>query len=154
MAEVDERLTDLAAASAYSAPAVQATASNPQVGLREALRRLYTDVAPAQAAVVTQIILKDLKPLLYPITEAQEHYTAALLQYNSNATARLSKWEAMRAWDPSKRMLAAYRVRACLDEAAAMYEHVNDSDAGLEYFQPQVGIPIQVRSPELLTPWI
>ncbi|KZT70831.1 hypothetical protein DAEQUDRAFT_688765 [Daedalea quercina L-15889] len=148
IAEVDCVLSTLACKSAFSAESVRqdpAISPSPKDLKRaEIVRSLYTRLSAAEACVITQIILKDLRPLLYPLPENETHYTALLTQYKSNALEQLSKFDAMRIWDPSGRMLVAYRVRACLDEAALAYEQVTSGDVGNLSLSPKVGTPVQI----------
>ena len=90
---------------------------------------------------MTQIILKDLRPLLYPLPRSASHYTAALLQYKSNAVAMLTKEGAMHAWDPTGRMSLIFKSRANLEETARAYESLQ---AGEVLPQPEFGVPVQV----------
>lgn len=94
-------------------------------------------MGPYSAAFLTQIILKDLRPLLYPLSET--HYTTSLLRYNTNAVSMLTKEDVMKAWDKSGKLLRIYRLRASLEEAVRAYEDPNES------VQPQLGTPLQVR---------
>lgn len=87
---------------------------------------------------MTQIILKDLRPLLYPLSEI--HYTAALRNFNSASVKMLTKEDAMNAWDSSGRMLAIYRVRPLLDEAARGFEREPSIHA-----IPRLRTPLAVR---------
>ena len=135
VAEIDALLTELASTSAFSSAAVRGPRTARRKP-RDILADLYKPSTPSSASVITQIILKDLRPLLYPLKETR--YTAQLLQYNSRAVCMLSKEEAMKVWDSSGRMIQAYRVRASLEEAAAAFEH---PDA---FVQPEVGVPIPV----------
>ncbi|KAH9933457.1 uncharacterized protein B0H18DRAFT_928466 [Fomitopsis serialis] len=149
VAEVDALLSTLACKSAFSADSVRQNAdiSTPlkDKSRTEIVRSLYSRLSAPEACVVTQIILKDIRPLLYPLPEDETHYTTLLIQYKSNALEQLSKFDAMRAWDSSGRMLSAYRVRACLDEAASAYEKaICAGKAGDVLLAPQVGIPIQI----------
>ena len=143
--QVDALLTELASKCAYSDSSVHASfVGAPQRRSREAiLTTLYTSLTPAECAVVTQIILKDLRPLLYPIPTDATHYTAALLQYKSNAVTTLTKEAAMHAWDPSGRLSVIYRTRANLEEATRTYDRLQPGDAMPD---PVVGTPIQVSS--------
>ena len=91
------------------------------------------------ASFLTQIILKDLRPLLFPL--AERHYTVALTKYNTKSVATLSKEDAMRAWDPSGWMLKTYKVRASLREAANAFE----LQSSVASPQPRIGAPIEVH---------
>ena len=143
--KVDALLTELAAKCAFSAASVhQSFVNAPPRRTREAvLTELYTSLGPSDCAVITQIILKDLRPLLYPIPRSATHYTTALLRYNSTAITMLTKEAAMHAWDPSGRLSMIYRCRTDLDEATQQFEVLKSGDA---MPQPQVGIPIQACS--------
>ncbi|KZT07561.1 uncharacterized protein LAESUDRAFT_115651 [Laetiporus sulphureus 93-53] len=150
IAKVDALLSELAATCAFSSPSVRrphssvADSSALPRPKSNVLRALYTALSPVEAGVVTQIILKDLRPMLYPIPPDQTHYTASLLSYNSNALTQLTKFDAMREWDLSKRMLATYRVRAYLDEAAQLYETLSTADEVDIVLKPLVGVPVQI----------
>lgn len=146
MAQIDALLTELASTSAFSSASVRASApSGSRRKPREILRELYASATPSSASFITQIILKDLRPVLYPLKET--HYSAQLLHYNSKAVCMLSKEQAMKVWDPTGKMAQAFRVRASLDEAADAFE---SPDA---FVRPQVGVPIPVSTaiPELPT---
>lgn len=150
--EVDALLSTLASRSAFSADCVRqssASASSLKGRTRaEIIQALYSRLSASEACVVTQIILKDLRPLLYPLPEDEMHYTSLLMHYTSNALEQLSKFDAMRIWDTSGRMLSAYRVRASLDDAALAYEQGLSLHKPRECpLTPKIGTPIQV--PEL-----
>ncbi|KAI0642398.1 hypothetical protein C8Q79DRAFT_251688 [Trametes meyenii] len=138
--DVDALLSELAATSPFSATADSSSSASRRS--REAiLTELYTSLSPFEGAVVTQIILKDLRPLLYPIPPSASHYTSALIQYKSNAVAMLTKEAAVHAWDPSGRMSIIYKNRAKLEDAARAYEICAKGD---ELPQPVVGTQIQI----------
>jgi DNA ligase-4 len=99
------------------------------------LRDLYSVSAP-EAAFITQVILKDLRPLFYPLPAL--HYSVALKQYKSNAVSMLTKEQAMQIWDPTGHMLRAYKTQASLCYAAEAFE-VGSLDV-----LPVIGKPIQV----------
>ncbi|KAA1470337.1 hypothetical protein DENSPDRAFT_797606 [Dentipellis sp. KUC8613] len=119
--EIDSLLTELASLCAFSDVSVRqlpvATAPRSRADI---LRTLYNGLPPLDAAFLTQIILKDLRPLLYPVSDA--HSSSALRRFKSNATKMLSKEDAMKAWDKSGRMLRVYHSRASLHEAATFIE--------------------------------
>jgi DNA ligase-4 len=95
------------------------------------------------ASFLTQIILKDLRPLLFPLAET--HYTVALTKYNTKSVATLSKEDTMRAWDPSGWMLKTYKVRASLREAANAFELQSSDQDPVATPQPRIGAPIEVH---------
>ncbi|KAJ7918946.1 DNA ligase N terminus-domain-containing protein [Mycena leptocephala] len=137
IAEVDNLLEELASHSGYSDISVRANARATRRPKSTIIRALYRSLSPLDASFLTQIILKDLRPLLYPL--ADTHYTVALKSFNSVAVTHLSKEDAMKAWDPSRQMLNIYRVRSGLDDAAAAF------DAGINgAVMPQIGTPIEI----------
>lgn len=138
MAEIDTLLTELAATCAFSSSAVRGPHGTGRRKPRDILSDLFKHATPSSASLIAQIILKDIRPLLYPLKET--HYTAQLLQYNSHAVCMLSKEDAMKSWDPSGRMSQAYRVQASLEEAANALENPEG------FVQPVLGVPIPVRS--------
>ena len=99
------------------------------------MRTLYRQMSPLEAAVLTQIILKDLRPLLYPQLELDS--TTALRDYNTKAVKILIKESAMRAWDLSNRMNKSYRMRWDLDDAARAFESGNEVGPEIGY---QIGV--------------
>lgn len=92
-------------------------------------------MSPYEAALLTQIILKDLRPLLYP--QLETNTTTALKNYNTKAVKTLMKENAMRAWDLSNRMNRTYRARWDMDAAAKAFEDK-------EELGPQIGCQIAV----------
>ncbi|KAJ7695203.1 hypothetical protein B0H17DRAFT_1056785 [Mycena rosella] len=142
IAEVGTLLDELAAHSGYSDVSVRTIHRHATHRSRSTIiRALYRFLAPLDAAFLTQIILKDLRPLLYPLTET--HYTAALKSFNSTAVTQLSKENAMKAWDPSRKMLDIYRVRSRLDDASAAF------DAGITgTVMPLIGTPVEIPKSE------
>jgi DNA ligase-4 len=81
---------------------------------------------------LTQIILKDLRPVLYPSNET--HYTAALNE-KSNSVAHLGVADALKVWDPTLDALSRWRVVPSFEIALSG----DDRDLGT------VGNPLQVR---------
>ncbi|THH32366.1 hypothetical protein EUX98_g1806 [Antrodiella citrinella] len=133
--DVDMLLTELATTSPFSSASVRSAAPKPR-SKRAILTELFRSLDDTEAAFMTQIILKDLRPIVYPIEET--HYSTSLLLYNTNAINMLTKEEAMKIWDPSFKMLRAYSVRATLEAAAEIYE---DPNAELT---PRLGVPIGI----------
>ncbi|KAJ7430032.1 hypothetical protein B0H11DRAFT_2398665 [Mycena galericulata] len=139
----NDLLDELAAHSGFSHVSVRVKHSHATRRSKTTIiRELYRSLAPLDASFLTQIILKDLRPLLYPVTET--HYnTVALKAYNSVAVTHLNKEDAMNAWDPSRRMLAIYRVRSGLDDASAAFE------AGItDTSMPRIGTPVEIPKSE------
>ncbi|KAJ7245174.1 hypothetical protein B0H12DRAFT_1211485 [Mycena haematopus] len=137
--EVDNLLEELASHSGYSNISVRSNAT--RRSRTTILRALYRSLSPLDASFLTQIILKDLRPLLYPLPDT--HYTAALKSYNSGSVTQLSKEDALKAWDPTRQMLYNYRVCSRLDDAAAAF------DAGIVgTIAPRIGSPITIPKSE------
>lgn len=137
---MNELLDELASTSAFSDKTVRTTHAIFSRRSRQAiLRDLFCSISALEASFLTQIILKDLRPILYPLAET--HYTAALTKYNTKSIEVLNKEAAMRAWDPSGQMLKMYKVRADLYTSANAFE-MQTSDF---IVTPQIGIPIEVK---------
>ncbi|KAJ7623353.1 hypothetical protein FB45DRAFT_837508 [Roridomyces roridus] len=136
ISQVDCLLEELASHSGYSHSSVRQKHPPGTRRPRSAIiRSLYRSLPPFDAAVLTQIILKDLRPLLYPLSEI--HFTAALRSFTSEAVTQLTKEDAMRVWDPSRRMLDSYRIRSGLDDASFVF------DSGIDA-TPQIGTPVDI----------
>lgn len=145
IAEVDALLDELASMSAFTDHSLRKHRSAAPRKRQAILSDLFKSMPALDASFLTQIILKDLRPLLFPLAET--HYTAALTKYNTKSVASLSKEDVMRAWDPSRWMLKMYRVRACLYEAANAFELLPSSDQDLTVMpQPRIRTPIEVLS--------
>ncbi|KAF7796819.1 hypothetical protein EIP86_008003 [Pleurotus ostreatoroseus] len=103
---VDNLLTTIAQHCTYSSSTVLShtfghSFSAPPTQ-KEAIRQLFTlpTLSPFGAATVVQIILKDVRPLLYPLPDAAaSHYTNALLGWKSNALQPLTMDQALRIWE-------------------------------------------------------
>jgi DNA ligase-4 len=116
---VDNLLDELASTSEYSVFSLHFNNPTPRTP-QTILRQLYRLLSPSDAAFVTQIILKDLRPLLYPLPS--QHYTSALTSYNSNSIQPLSIQDAMRVWDISGRLLKAYRLNPVIDNVTLAFD--------------------------------
>ena len=153
IAEINSLLDELASISAFSEYSIRNTRSSSSIHRpRQAiLRDLYRSMPAHDASYLTQIILKDLRPLLCPLLET--HYTAALKNYNTKSMISFTKEDAMRAWDPSGYFLKTFKVRACLREAANMFES-REIDQAIP--SPRIGIPVQVNqfTAQLITPYL
>ncbi|KAL4063136.1 DNA ligase/mRNA capping enzyme [Scleroderma citrinum] len=135
--EIDALLDELAATSKFSDKSFGDAYPTPRPKAI-ILRSLYSSLPAADASYLTQIILKDLRPLLYaPPVALTSH---VLLDYNTTSKQVLTKEEFMVSWDPSKMLLRMYNVRARLDEAAMGFE----AGGVLTQAQPRCGVPIEV----------
>jgi DNA ligase 4 len=148
--DIDALLDELSSYSAFSHVSIRSfyTAETRRDKLA-IFRELYRSLSPIEASFLTQIILKDLRPLLYPLP--QTHFTTALLRFNSASIEMLTKEHAMLTWDPSRWMLKMYRVRSNLDDVAAWFKRAGSYP---NVDTPQVGIPIEVISHNHYYPWI
>ncbi|KAG6908431.1 hypothetical protein DXG01_004656 [Tephrocybe rancida] len=142
IAQVDELLDELASTSGYTHDSIRK--KYPQVKRRARLpiiKDLFRTLSPIDAGFLTQIILRDLRPILYPLRET--HYIASLMGHNSTSVKMLTKEDAMSIWDPSKWMLNAYRVKATFNETAQGFETpLGERDRNV----PKFGIPVAVAT--------
>jgi len=129
--QIDRLLTQLASFSPFSHSSIQRNPNLPSSKV-EILRILYSSLSPTEASFLTQIILKDLRPVLYPSKET--HYTAALKHQKSNSVAYLDVVDALRVWDPTLNVLSRWRVVSSFQVA------LSNDDRGLM----SVGYPLQV----------
>ncbi|KAF4569964.1 hypothetical protein EYR36_009770 [Pleurotus pulmonarius] len=137
MGEVDELLDELAASSLFTDEPVRSKYPKHIRRPRAAvIRRLFRPLAPLDAGCTVQIILKDLRPLLYP--QIEKHYTVALKDYNSRSYTMLTKEDVMFELDPPGALYRMSKVVARLDEAVEAHEQ------SLNPGQPRIGIPIQI----------
>ncbi|KIO24857.1 hypothetical protein M407DRAFT_25816 [Tulasnella calospora MUT 4182] len=137
--DIDCLLDELAAHSPFSDVGVVSSAPPPRPR-KQIIADLYRTLTPQGAACMTQIILKDLRPLLYPMPSSRT--TSNLLHYNANALHELTIHEAMHIWDP--RMLKIYRIRATVDAAADSFDGLVAGAPQSEVFCPTFGVPIEI----------
>lgn len=138
--QVDDLLSELAATSRYSDLSVCANYPIRRTRIN-ILKTLFRRLSPQEAAFMTHIILKDLRPILYPSPDAT--YSISLLDFNTNSVKVLRKEHAIAAWDPTRYMHNLYRIRASLDEVAVAFElpdHVKPS------LNPVINSMIQVST--------
>ena len=131
MIQIDRLLTQLASFSPFSHPSIQRNPDLPSSRV-ETLKTLYSALSPTEASFLTQIILKDLRPVLYPSKET--HYTAALKSQKSNSVTHLDVVDALKVWDPTQNALSRWRVVSSFDIALS-----NDDRSPV-----LVGNPLQV----------
>ncbi|KAF5383833.1 hypothetical protein D9615_003674 [Tricholomella constricta] len=144
IAQVDELLDELASTSGYSDMSIRK--KYPQAKRRARLpiiKDLFRTLSPMDAGFLTQIILKDLRPILYPLRET--HYIAALLGHNTASVKMLSKEDAMNIWDPTRWMLNSYRVRSTIAETANRFE-LSQNERGPNV--PRIGAPVTIPESE------
>ncbi|SJL03675.1 uncharacterized protein ARMOST_07032 [Armillaria ostoyae] len=135
--QADKFLDELAAISAYSDSSVRSKYPSKMRRRRNhIIREAYSTLSAVDASFFTQIILKDLRPLLY--SSNSRHYTDALKNYNSTSIHALTKEDAMKIWDPTRSMLQSYSYAATLEDAAAAFEN------GVTISAPRLGVPIEI----------
>ncbi|KAG6888469.1 hypothetical protein C0995_008042 [Termitomyces sp. Mi166 len=144
IAQVDELLDELASTSGYSHESIRKkyppNKGRPRLRI---IKDLFRTLSPIDASFLTQIILKDLRPILYPLRDT--HYIASLTGHNSASVKMLSKEDAMNIWDPSKWMLRLYRVKSTLTETA------NESEKPASERSrnvPKIGLPVAIPKSE------
>lgn len=134
-------LDELASTSAFSDKTLHADFSlSPPRSKSSILKSLFESLPALDAAYLTQIILKDLRPILYAPPVAST--SRALLEYNTNSKSALTKEQFMKTWDPSGSMLKMYRTRANITEAALCFE----AGGAIAHPRPRWGVPVEVRS--------
>jgi DNA ligase 4 len=99
------------------------------------LQDIYDSVTPEEASFITQVLLKDLRPLYYPLTLV--HTTSNLLKGKSTIN-EFKIYQAMKAWHPQ--LPSIYRVYADLDQSFDILRNGIPAP-----YYPIVGTPVQVR---------
>ncbi|OAV99744.1 hypothetical protein PTTG_00480 [Puccinia triticina 1-1 BBBD Race 1] len=119
LSDVDQFLDELAAKSPWSNLG-KGPARPPPRPDTDILHNLYIPLSARQAAYMTQIILKDLRPLLYPIPSLSVY--RSLTDYDSTAFKEISPYCMMKAWHWA--MPTIYRAKADFDVAADLCEQI------------------------------
>ncbi|KAG6898310.1 hypothetical protein C0992_011901 [Termitomyces sp. T32_za158] len=142
IAQVDELLDELASTSGYSHESVRKKYSpNKRRARLPVIKDLFRTLSPIDASFLTQIILKDLRPILYPLRDT--HYIASLMGHNATSVKMLCKEDAMNIWDPSRWMLNSYRVKATFTETANEFERPSSERSPNV---PKIGVPVAVAT--------
>ncbi|KAG9037569.1 hypothetical protein FRB95_005151 [Tulasnella sp. JGI-2019a] len=136
---IDELLDELAQHSSFSNLELELTRAQPR-SRPTIVRELYTSLTPFGAACMTQIILKDLRPLLYPVAPTRS--TINLMHFKSNAIHELTHYEAMSVWDCG--MPRIYKNRSSLDVAAGVVDDLSHGTIVVDPFVPTLGTPIEI----------
>ncbi|EJD08532.1 DNA ligase/mRNA capping enzyme, partial [Fomitiporia mediterranea MF3/22] len=136
--EVNSMLDELAAKSRFSACELRDPAAKSDRSRQTILQSVFRKLRPFEAAVLTQIILKDLRPVIYPV-KSTSSTAEALLEFNSKAVHVLTMHETMRVWDPSRLLLRCYKVQATIEDSVRLFE-----SGDLEMVGPRIGVPVQI----------
>lgn len=150
LAQLDRLLDELAAHSPWSSLGDVAFRKPPRPQT-EILKDIYEPLSARESAYITQIILKDLRPLLYPLPSHSTYI--ALMDFNSAALSEMNQYSMMKAWHWA--MPRIYRARADLDKAADACEQIPGgrqqlpSSGNLEEIvkrltKPQLGTPVNI----------
>lgn len=140
--QVDELLDELASTSGYSHKSIRKKYPLDKRRARlPIIKDLFRTLSPIDASFLTQIILKDLRPILYPLRDT--HYIASLIGHNSTSVKMLCKEDAMNIWDPSRWMLNSYRVKATFIETATEFERPSSERSPNV---PKIGVPVAVAT--------
>lgn len=157
LSEIDTLLDELAASSPFSQLTITPTEARSQSRILSVLYR-DSSLSPYAAAVLTQIILRDLRPLLKPLPRLPIRNPTALLRLKSNAgPAQLELMDAMRVWDPRMRELYVSGVGR-IDRCADLVETFGAREgaaAGVRSgpgLGPSVGVTIPVRTTNVVWP--
>ncbi|BGP16121.1 hypothetical protein JCM10213v2_004115 [Rhodosporidiobolus nylandii] len=138
MGRVDELLDELASSSSYSAEDVRSIRYCPTFRPRPTsaiLSDLLLPLTASEAALMIQLLLRDLSPLLYPAPSSSAE--AALARYNTLAYDHVTVGDAMKAWHPG--MARLFLAVADLDWVAWEVE---------EAIPPRVGLPVKTPKTE------
>lgn len=143
--ELDHLLDQLATLSPFSQLSQPGPSHLTQSSL---LTRLFrdSDLSPYALAVLTQVILRDLRPLLNPLPRLPTRNPTAMLRLKSNTgPAQLELAQAMKCW--GHRMAKLYfDGKGDLDWCADAVEDMK-TKTGIRRISagPQVGVNVQVR---------
>ncbi|KAA1122412.1 hypothetical protein PGTUg99_037495 [Puccinia graminis f. sp. tritici] len=146
---VDRLLEELAARSKWSNLGYHIPQDHSHRSATAILYDLYAPLSPRESAYMTQIILKDLRPLLYPIPSLSVYIS--LMDYDSTAFKEISPYCMMKAWHWA--MPRIYRAKADFDVAADLCERIprdrnqiSDSDEELlaSLSKPQLGTLVNI----------
>ncbi|WVQ96118.1 hypothetical protein IAU59_003220 [Kwoniella sp. CBS 9459] len=144
--EVDHLLDELASASPFSQ---LSQTPHPVRSASDILKDLYraSNLTPYALAVLTQVILRDLRPLLSPLPKLPIRNPTAMLRLKSTAgPGRLTVRDAMLCWD--KRMWDLYvGGRGDMDRCADLVEGL--AEKGADHKQviapgPVVGVNVKI----------
>ncbi|GAA5978700.1 hypothetical protein JCM11641_006147 [Rhodosporidiobolus odoratus] len=144
---LDQLLDELASSSSYSAEDVRNLRLLPSFRSRSSsavLVNLLTSLSPFETALVIQLILRDLSPLLYPPPSSSGD--VALARYNTTAYDQVSVSDAMKAWYPGMGRL--YLAVADLDWVSWQAGEAIRQRRPLPAAVPQVGLPIKIPKTE------
>ncbi|GAA5842570.1 hypothetical protein JCM9279_003622 [Rhodotorula babjevae] len=147
MGRVDELLDELATLSTWSSADIQILRMHPRYTSRTVtaiLADLLLPLSPSQTAVVLQIILRDLSPLLYPPPSAVGD--VALTRFTSLAYNEVGVYDAMRLWHEGLPRL--FQAVADLDWVAWQAEQALRHGRPLGPVIPRIGLPIKVPKTE------
>ncbi|KAL5536761.1 hypothetical protein ACEPAF_584 [Sanghuangporus sanghuang] len=134
---VNKVLDDLASKSRFSATSLRPSCVGSFEKRRNILGDIYRKLGPFEAAILTQIILKDLRSILYPAKNISS--PESLLRFNSTAVHMLTLQEAMHIWDPSNALLSCYKVQSTIEDYVGLFEGKQVSA-----LRPEIGIPVQI----------
>ncbi|GEM07306.1 ATP dependent DNA ligase [Rhodotorula toruloides] len=144
LGRVDELLDELATLSSASAADVQALRIARRRPVKAILSDLLLSLSPSDAAVMVQIILRDLAPLLYPPPSSSADI--ALSSYCLTSYGFVGLADAMQVWHEGLPRL--YRTVADLDWVSWTAELAIRHGTALPRSRPQIGLPIKVPETE------
>lgn len=114
ISQLDSLLDELASHCEFSSKYVKQPRREGRVRPRGViLHALFSSLSPIEAGYMSQIILRDLSPMLYPIPSLRSDI--ALLEYNSTHYKPLELVSALKTWHWT--LPTIYRYRADLDAA-------------------------------------
>ncbi|KAK4698270.1 hypothetical protein P7C70_g8011, partial [Phenoliferia sp. Uapishka_3] len=137
--EVDQYLDELASFSEYSAPEVRRLRPPKTRKVDDIIKSLLDPLTTSEIAIMIQIILRDLHPLLYPLPTLSGN--KSLHEYNAMPYYEITLQRALKAWH--EKMPFLYRLTADLDIVAREVE-VPGWEANVFTRAPIIGVPVQV----------
>ncbi|GAA5853542.1 hypothetical protein JCM5353_008815, partial [Sporobolomyces roseus] len=146
--KIDQLLDELACSSEYSAADVRGLrglSSYRARSINAILADLLLPLSPPQVALMIQLILRDISPILYP--PPSNSASVALRHYNQSCYDRIDLMRVLEVWDT--RLPHIYRSVADLDHVATRVEDwLRTGVQGVPSFSPVLGLPIKVPKTE------
>ncbi|EKM81997.1 hypothetical protein AGABI1DRAFT_119018 [Agaricus bisporus var. burnettii JB137-S8] len=143
IAQIDELLDELSSTSTFT----HSTILNKYPTHRskfDILKSLYRPLSPFESKFITQIILKDLHPLLYPSLN-DIGYSKELMEYNTKSVRMLRVEDVMRVWDSTGWMGRVWRVRGEMEDVVKEFEECGEDEKLRErVLKPKLGSMIKL----------
>ncbi|KAF7771042.1 hypothetical protein Agabi119p4_7016 [Agaricus bisporus var. burnettii] len=143
IAQIDELLDELSSTSTFTHSTIL-TQYPTHRSKFDILKSLYRPLSPFESKFITQIILKDLHPLLYPSLN-DIGYSKELIEYNTKSVMMLRVEDVMRVWDSTGWMGRVWRVRGEMEDVVREFEECGEDDKLRERaLKPKLGSMIKL----------